>query len=87
MTDHVMRSWYGKFRGVIGRYPAPGDRYLFPFDGVHAVPVHMLGVTKPLEVEWWANGELVERRELAAWTGSHTERADLVIEKPCKSQR
>jgi len=87
MTDYVMTSWYAKFRGVIGRYPDPGDRYLFPFDSVRAVPVHMLGVTKPLEVEWWANGMLVERRQLPAWTGSHKARADLVIEKPCKSHR
>jgi len=87
MTDYVMTSWYAKFRGVIGRYPDPGDRYLFPFDSVRAVPVHMLGVTKPLEVEWWAGAELVERRTMPAWFGSHTEDADLVIEKPCKSHR
>jgi len=87
VTDVVLEGFLAKFRGVIGRYPDPGDRYLFPFDSVVPVPVHMLGVTKPLEVEWWAKGELVERRELPAWTGSHTERADLVIEKPCKSQR
>jgi len=82
MTDHVMTSWYGKFRGVIGRYPEHGDRYLFPFDGVHPVPVHMLGVRRPLIVEWWAGSELVERRTLEPWWDSHTEQADLVIEKP-----
>ena len=87
MTDYILEGFLAKTRGVIGRYPDPGDRYLFPFDSVRACPVHMLGVTKPLEVEWWARGELVERRTMPAWFGSHTEDADLVIEKPCKSHR
>jgi hypothetical protein len=87
VTDIVLEGLLAKTRGAIGRYPDAGDRYLFPFENVVPVPVHMVGVTKPLMVEWWAEGTLVERRELPAWTGSHTALADLVIEKPCKSQR
>jgi len=80
MSDYHLEGFFAKFRGVIGRYPEPGDRYLFPFDKVVRVPVHMLGVRKPLQVEWWARGELVERRIMPAWWGTHSERADLVIE-------
>jgi len=82
MTDHVMTSLPGKLRGVIGRYPEPGDRYLFPFDRKGPKGIHMLGVRKPLIVEWWADDELVERRTLEPWWGSHVAEADLVIEKP-----
>jgi hypothetical protein len=41
----------------------------------------MLGVRRPLEVEWWADGDLVRVEELRPWIGAATARADRVVER------
>jgi hypothetical protein len=49
MTDTFLRSSLQQARGVIGRYPDPGDRYIFLFDDVQDRTISMIGVTNPLK--------------------------------------
>jgi uncharacterized membrane protein (UPF0127 family) len=79
-TDHTLESGLDKLRGVIGREPAPGERYIFEFDDVEARAVHMLFVTEPLLVRWLAHGEVTQEVILQPWTGHATAPADRVIE-------
>jgi len=68
-------------RGVIGREPAPDEAFVFPFDEVARRPVHMVGVRKPLRVEWHVDDRCVRTEELAPWTGYASHRADTVVER------
>ena len=82
MTDYFLTSWLAKKRGVIGRYPEAGDRYVFPFDMPKLRGVHMLGVNKPLKVSWYVGDELVHQKVLRPWIGHGSALADKVVEEP-----
>ena len=81
MTDYFLTSWLAKSRGVIGRYPQAGDRYVFPFDVPKRRGVHMLGVHKPLKVSWYLGDELVQQKVLRPWIGHDCALADKVVEE------
>ncbi|TQQ78595.1 hypothetical protein EGH24_13820 [Halonotius terrestris] len=74
-----------KARGVIGREPAPGEAYVFPFDGIRERVVHMLGVTEPLDVEfrvvWNGRYETTKRVTLQPWTGHASAECTHIIER------
>ncbi len=81
MTDHVLTGPLEQLRGVIGREPGAGDRYIFEFDDVAERSVHMVGVRQPLQVTWLADGDVVQERTLRPWIGYGSARADRVIEE------
>lgn len=68
-------------RGVIGRYPGPDEAYAFVFEDVAERPVHMVGVRRPLRVEWYVDGELERAEVLEPWWGTASARADRVVER------
>lgn len=78
---HVLRSRFQQMRGVIGRYPDADEQFVFEFGDVGERPVHMVGVTRPLQVEWYVNGEIECLKTLSPWTGRGSARADKVIER------
>jgi len=80
MTDIYLRGSLSRARGVIGRYPSPADQYIFEWPDICPRRIHMLGVRKPLIVEWWAGGGLVARERLKPWFGTAIHPADRVIE-------
>lgn len=82
MTDHIMTSSIDKLRGVIGRYPQDGDRYIFAYNEPKQLGVHMLGVRRPLQVSWFLDGTNVQSKTLSPWVGRGTAFADTVIEEP-----
>jgi len=81
LNQIVLSSTLQQLRGVIGRYPSPDEEFIFEFDAVAERDIHMLGVRQPLEVEWWADGDLVRVEELRPWIGAATARADRVVER------
>jgi len=74
-------SRFGKARGVIGRYPNEYESYVFTWDVPRMRRVHMLGVTRPLEVVWIRDGIVVAKKVLEPWTGTDNHIADMVIER------
>lgn len=78
--DVILRSSFEQARGVIGRYPEQGQRVVFEFDEVAPRVVHMLGVRRPLSVEWWIGDERERTETLRAWTGIARADADTIIE-------
>lgn len=68
-------------RGVIGRYPDPGQSFEFVFDRVKPRAIHMVGVRRPLRVEWYVYGELEAAETLRPWVGWARHRADRVVER------
>ena len=80
MTDHHLTGRLSRARGVIGRYPDPNERYIFEWTGVAGRPIHMLGVRRPLVVEWHIAGAMVVRETLRPWVGRASHPADRVIE-------
>ena len=80
MTDHHLTGYLARARGVIGRYPDPGDRYIFEWSTIADRPIHIVGVTRPLIVEWHQRGAMVRREQLRPWVGRRSHRADRVIE-------
>jgi len=80
VTDHHLTGYLSRARGVIGRYPDPGDRYILEWSTIADRPIHMLGVTKPLVVEWHQRGTMVRREQLRPWVGHASHPADRVIE-------
>lgn len=78
---HTLTGPIEQARGVIGRYPDPGERYVFEFDSVAPRPIHMLGVRRPLRVRWLTPDGIETTKTLRPWVGSATHRADLVIEE------
>jgi len=68
-------------RGVIGREPGPDEAFVFEFGEVARRPVHMVGVRKPLRVEWHVDDRCVRTEELSPWTGYASARADTVVER------
>jgi len=81
VTDHVLTDPFEQMRGVVGRYPAPDERYIFEFDTVEKRGVHMFGVFRPLTVEFYLDGELVKQRKLLPFIGRATAICDRVIER------
>lgn len=84
MTDKqeiVLSGPLEKSRGAIGRYPAPDERYVFPFTRVRYRLVHMLGVRRPLRVQWIVDGDCRADRVLEPWTGRGYHLADRIIEQ------
>jgi len=80
MTDYRLTGYLARARGVIGRYPDPGDRYILEWSTIAGRPIHMLGVTRPLIVEWHQRGAMVRREMLRPWVGHASHPADRVIE-------
>ena len=81
-TDQiVLSSFFSQARGVIGRYPEPEQEFVFEFGDVDDRLVHMVGVTQPLQVEWYVGDDLVRVEELKPWTGYASAEADRVIER------
>lgn len=81
LNQIVLSSTLQQLRGVIGRYPSRDEEFIFEFGQVAERDIHMLGVRQPLEVEWWADGDLVRVEELRPWIGAATARADRVVER------
>lgn len=81
MADYRLTGPLEQMRGVIGREPGPGDRYIFEFDSVGERSVHMVGVRRPLEVTWIAEGEETFSTTLRPWVGYGSAPADVVIER------
>lgn len=77
----VLSSLFDQLRGVIGRYPDPGQEFVFEFDSVAERAVHMVGVRGPLEVEWYVGDDLVRVEQLTPWVGYASAQADRVIER------
>ena len=72
--DVILDSWLGRARGVLGRYPEPGQRYIFRWDDIDIRDMRMLGVSKPLKVTWIADGCVTQTKVLRRMTnrcGSH----------------
>lgn len=84
-TDHVLTGPLEQARGVIGRYPDLDERYIFEFGSVKNRLIHMVGVTRPLRVEFFVGDELVTDTVLQPWTGHARARCDRVIEQMPKS--
>ena len=80
MTDHHLTGYLARARGVIGRYPDPGNRYIFEWSTIADRPIHMVGVTRTLIVEREQRGAMVRREQLRPWVGRATHPADRVIE-------
>lgn len=81
MPDRTLRSPLQQARGVIGRYPDPGERYVFEFDTAARRSVHMIGVRRPLRVTWLEDGDIVQEATLRPWMGHRSARADRVVEE------
>lgn len=86
-TQHVLTGFVEQARGVIGRYPGPDEEFVFEFDSLGRRDIHMVGVRRPLEVEWYRDGELVRREVLRPWLGFAVEKADRVIERRPDAER
>ena len=80
MTDYYLTGYLSRARGVIGRYPDPGDRYILEWSEIAKRPIGMVGVTRPLIVEWHQHGAMVRRKHLRPWVGRASYPADRVIE-------
>lgn len=81
MKTVTLRTDWEQSRGVIGRYPEPDEEYVFEFDGVARRFIHMVGVRRPLRVEWYIGDELQAAETLRPWTGWGWEPADRVVER------
>lgn len=81
MNEITLTGPIEQSRGVIGRYPAPDERYVFEFDDVKRRLIHMVGVRKPLKVCWMAGDELIAERELRPWIGFGRYKADKITEE------
>jgi len=81
MSDIVLDTWASQVRGVIGRYPEEGERYVFEYRSLAPRSVHMLFVRGPLKVTWFLDGEVVREETLEPWTGFGVARADRVVEE------
>ncbi|MDR9412793.1 MAG: hypothetical protein RI531_09315 [Haloferacaceae archaeon] len=88
MTDDIiLDSWLDRARGVIGRYPDDGQRYIFRWDDIDMRDIRMLGVSKPLRVTWIADGTVTKCDTLAPWIGRGKAPADVIIEEAIKTPR
>jgi hypothetical protein len=86
MNEIVLSRPHERARGVIGRYPAPDERYVFEYDGVASRRIHMIGVRRPLRVTWWIGDEAVAVETLRPWIGTAAHRADRVTEEAAGDQ-
>jgi len=80
MTDIYLDGPLQRARGVIGRYPDDDERYVFAYDEPRVLAVHMVGVQRPLLVEWLLEDDVVGSEVLQPWVGSGEAWADTVIE-------
>lgn len=81
MEDKILKSSFQRARGVIGRYPQTGERYILSYSTVETRGVHMVGVRKPLKVTWVAGDEIVKEEILDPWVGHGSATADKIIEE------
>lgn len=81
MTIHHLEGPLEQARGVIGRYPGPDEEYHFIFDSVRRRGIHMVGVRKPLEVQWWIDDECVRTEVLTPLTGHARYQANRIVER------
>jgi hypothetical protein len=79
-TDITLTGPLEQARGVIGRYPAPDERYVFEFRTVAPRLVHMVGVRRPLRVTWYAGGRKRHQRVLRPWIDVDVALADRIVE-------
>jgi uncharacterized membrane protein (UPF0127 family) len=69
--------------GLMFRRSIPDDYALvFPFSEVSKRGLHMVFVPFDIDAVWLVDGEVRERKRLAAWTGRGRAEADTVIEFP-----
>ncbi len=82
MTEeiHLETAWQHT-RGVIGRYPDPDQEFVFEFDTIRKRGIHMIGVTRPLEVSWYVGGNAVATKTLRPWRGFGRYRCDRIVER------
>jgi len=80
VTDYHLTGYLSRARGVIGRYPDPDERYILEWSTIADRGIHMVGVTRPLIVEWHQRGAMVRREQLRPWVGRASHPADRVIE-------
>ena len=85
--DVILDSWLGRARGVLGRYPEPGQRYIFRWEYIDIRDMRMLGVSKPLKVTWIADGSVTQTKVLRPWIGRGKAPADVIIEEAIKPSR
>lgn len=81
MTEIHLDTVWQRNRGVIGRYPKPGEEYVFHFGSVKPRRIHMIGVRRPLEVEWYVDAEKVASETLDPWFGTAKHRCNRVVER------
>jgi uncharacterized membrane protein (UPF0127 family) len=81
MRTHTLTSPLQQARGVIGRYPAPDERYVFQFDSVKPRTVHMFGVRRPLDVTFCVDGQPTHETMLRPWLGWARARCDTIVER------
>lgn len=81
MAETTLTGPVEQARGVIGREPDVGERYVFEFDSVSYRAVHMVGVRRPLRVTWEVRGQTQAVKTLRPWTGWGIHLADRVIEE------
>jgi hypothetical protein len=80
MTVTHLRSRLAKARGVIGRDVEVGDEFHFHYPHVGRRGIHMVGVRRPLRVQWFVSGDLEQSAVLRPWIGYGAADADLVVE-------
>jgi hypothetical protein len=81
--DIILDTPWARARGVIGRYPAPDERYHLVFDSVRRRVVHMVGVRQPLRVTFYRGDTVVFETDLRPWVGVAAARCDRIVEAPC----
>lgn len=80
-SDVILDTWAGQVRGVIGRYPEEGQRYVFEYGSPAPRSIHMLFVRGPLRVTWYLGDEPQREEVLEPWTGFAVQYADRVVEE------
>lgn len=79
--DIVLTGALEQARGVIGRYPGPDEQFIFEFDSVERRRFHMVGVRRPLRIEFYIGADLVVETTMRPWIGTAAARCDRVIER------
>ena len=80
MSEQVLTGALEQARGVIGRYPGPRESYRFEFDSVRRRRFHMLGVSRPLRIEFFVGEKCVRKTIMRPWVGTAAARCETVIE-------
>lgn len=79
-SQHTLTGPLEQARGVIGRYPQHGEEFVFEFERAKKRLFHMVGVTRPLNVEFFLDGKSIRTTRLSPWVGMAMEKCDRVVE-------